>query len=83
MSAANPNPMEKPIVSVLVVANAGGGSPLPCGVLPCIIGVSLSQGYCLCSLLCFLDNRCFHRVSRVICRMGMVSMAGSGAVGTA
>jgi hypothetical protein len=32
MSAANPNPMEKSLVSVLVVANAGGGSPLPCGV---------------------------------------------------
>jgi hypothetical protein len=29
MSAANPNPMEKSMVSVLVVANAGGGSPLP------------------------------------------------------
>jgi hypothetical protein len=28
MSAANPNPMEKSMVSVLVVANAGGGSPL-------------------------------------------------------
>jgi hypothetical protein len=25
MSAANPNPMEKAMVSVLVVANAGGG----------------------------------------------------------
>jgi hypothetical protein len=33
MSAANPNPMEKSMVSVLVVANAGGGSPLLCGVL--------------------------------------------------
>jgi hypothetical protein len=33
MSAANPNPMEKSMVSVLVVANAGGWSPLPCGVL--------------------------------------------------
>jgi hypothetical protein len=33
MSAANPNPMEKSMVSVLVVANAGGGSPLPCGTL--------------------------------------------------
>jgi hypothetical protein len=33
MSAANPNPMEKSMVSMLVVANAGGGSPLPCGVL--------------------------------------------------
>jgi hypothetical protein len=32
MSAADPNPMEKSMVSVLVVANAGGGSPLPCGV---------------------------------------------------
>jgi hypothetical protein len=32
MSAGNPNPMEKSMVSVLVVANAGGGSPLPCGV---------------------------------------------------
>jgi hypothetical protein len=32
MSAANPNPMENSMVSVLVVANAGGGSPLPCGV---------------------------------------------------
>jgi hypothetical protein len=32
MSAANPNAMEKSMVSVLVVANAGGGSPLPCGV---------------------------------------------------
>jgi hypothetical protein len=31
MSAADPNPMEKSMVSVLVVANAGGGSPLPCG----------------------------------------------------
>jgi hypothetical protein len=30
MSAANPNPMEKSMVSVLVVANAGGGSPLGC-----------------------------------------------------
>jgi hypothetical protein len=33
MSAANPNPMEKSMVSVLVVANEGGGSPLPCGVI--------------------------------------------------
>jgi hypothetical protein len=33
MSAANPNPMVKSMVSVLVVANAGGGWPLPCGVL--------------------------------------------------
>jgi hypothetical protein len=32
MSAANPNPMEKSMVSMLVVANTGGGSPLPCGV---------------------------------------------------
>jgi hypothetical protein len=32
MSAANPNPMEKSMVSSLVVANAGGGSPLPYGV---------------------------------------------------
>jgi hypothetical protein len=31
MSAANPNPMEKSMVSVLVVANAGEGSPLLCG----------------------------------------------------
>jgi hypothetical protein len=30
MSAANPNPMEKSMVSVLVVANAWGGSPLLC-----------------------------------------------------
>jgi hypothetical protein len=30
MSAANPNPMEKSMVSMLVVENAGGGSPLPC-----------------------------------------------------
>jgi hypothetical protein len=33
MSAANPNPMEKPMVLVLVVANAGGGLPLLYGVL--------------------------------------------------
>jgi hypothetical protein len=33
MSAANPNPMEISMVSVLVVANAGGGSPLLCGVV--------------------------------------------------
>jgi hypothetical protein len=32
MSAANPNPMEKSMVPVLVVANAGGGSSLLCGV---------------------------------------------------
>jgi hypothetical protein len=32
MNAANPNPMEKSMVSVLVVANAGGGLPLPCGI---------------------------------------------------
>jgi hypothetical protein len=32
MSAANPNPIEKSMVSMLVVANAGGGSPLPCCV---------------------------------------------------
>jgi hypothetical protein len=32
MSAANPNSMEKSMVSVLVVANTAGGSPLPCGV---------------------------------------------------
>jgi hypothetical protein len=32
MSAANPNPMAKSMVSVLVVANTGGGSPLLCGV---------------------------------------------------
>jgi hypothetical protein len=31
MSAANPSSMEKSMVSLLVVANAGGGSPLPCG----------------------------------------------------
>jgi hypothetical protein len=29
MSAANPNPMEKSMGLVLVVANARGGSPLP------------------------------------------------------
>jgi hypothetical protein len=35
MSAANPNSMEKSMVLVLVVANAGGGgSPLLCGVDP-------------------------------------------------
>jgi hypothetical protein len=33
MSAANPNPMEKSMVSVLVVANTGGGSLLPCGIV--------------------------------------------------
>jgi hypothetical protein len=32
MSAANPNTMEKSMVSVLVVANAGGGLLLLCGV---------------------------------------------------
>jgi hypothetical protein len=32
MSAANPNPMENSMISVLVVANTGGGSPLLCGV---------------------------------------------------
>jgi hypothetical protein len=32
MSAANLTPMERSMVSVLVVANAGGGSPLLCGV---------------------------------------------------
>jgi hypothetical protein len=32
MSAVNPNAMQKSIVSVLVVANAGGGSPLLCGM---------------------------------------------------
>jgi hypothetical protein len=31
MSAANPNPMEKSIVSVLVVANAGGGVAVAVG----------------------------------------------------
>jgi hypothetical protein len=25
MSAANPNPMEKAVVSLLIIANAGGG----------------------------------------------------------
>jgi hypothetical protein len=45
MSAANPNPMEKSMVSVLVVANAGGGSPLPCGVfLRCL---DASEGDCI------------------------------------
>jgi hypothetical protein len=43
MSAANPNPMEKSMVSVLVVANVGGGSLLLYGVffyvLDLIIGV--------------------------------------------
>jgi hypothetical protein len=34
MSTANPNPMEKSMVSVLVVENAGGGSPLLYGVPP-------------------------------------------------
>jgi hypothetical protein len=33
MSAVNPNPIEKSMVSVLVVANAGGGLPLLCGIL--------------------------------------------------
>jgi hypothetical protein len=37
MSAANPNPMEESMVSVLVVANAGGGSPLLCGVCNCLL----------------------------------------------
>jgi hypothetical protein len=32
MSAANPNPMEDSMVSVLVVANAVGGLLLLCGV---------------------------------------------------
>jgi hypothetical protein len=32
MSAVNLNPMEKSMVLLLVVANAGGGSPLLCGV---------------------------------------------------
>jgi hypothetical protein len=32
MSAANPNLMETSMVSVLVVANTGGGLLLPCGV---------------------------------------------------
>jgi hypothetical protein len=31
MSAANPNPMEKSMVSVLVVANAGGGVAIAVG----------------------------------------------------
>jgi hypothetical protein len=29
MSAVNPNPMEKSMVSALIVENAGGGLPLP------------------------------------------------------
>jgi hypothetical protein len=36
MIAANPNPMEKPMVSVLVVANAGGGGRHCCVV--CSLG---------------------------------------------
>jgi hypothetical protein len=32
MSAANPNPMEKSMLSVLVVANAGGGGHRCCVV---------------------------------------------------
>jgi hypothetical protein len=39
MSAANPNPMEKSMVSVLVVANVGGGSPLLCN---CVVVVGAS-----------------------------------------
>jgi hypothetical protein len=41
MSAANPNPMEKSMVSVLVVANAGGGSPLLCGVALVLVVMEL------------------------------------------
>jgi succinate-acetate transporter protein len=48
-----------------------------------VIGVCLSWGCHLCSLLCFLDNCYFHRASRIIRCIGIVSMAGSGAVGTA
>jgi hypothetical protein len=47
-----------------------------------IVGVCLSWGCRLCLLPCFLDNRCFHRASRVICHMGMVSVAGGRAVST-
>jgi hypothetical protein len=39
MRAANPDPMEKPMVSLLVVANTGGGSPLLCGVLVGVVFV--------------------------------------------
>jgi hypothetical protein len=47
-----------------------------------VIGVCLSWGYHLCSLPCFLDNHCFHRASRVLCHMGIVSIASIRAVGT-
>jgi hypothetical protein len=40
MSAANPNPMEKSMVSVLVVANAGGGRRC-CVVFVCLFVYSL------------------------------------------
>jgi hypothetical protein len=49
MSAANPYPMENSMVPVLVVANAGGGSLLLCGVYFCYrskyarIGVVVKQ----------------------------------------
>jgi hypothetical protein len=39
MSAANPNLMETSMVSLLVVANSGGGLLLPCGVSQVYRGV--------------------------------------------
>jgi hypothetical protein len=45
MSAANPNSMEKSMVSVLVVANAGGGSPLPCVICKGIVREWQSRTY--------------------------------------
>jgi hypothetical protein len=47
-----------------------------------VIGICLSWGCYLYLLLCFLDNCYVYRVSRVICCMGMVSMAGGRAVST-
>jgi hypothetical protein len=41
MSAANPNPMEKSMVSLLVVANAGGGVA-PC----CVVCLFLRLALC-------------------------------------
>jgi hypothetical protein len=44
MSAASLNPMEKSMVSVLVVANTGGGSPLLYGIILVIEGARVKEG---------------------------------------
>jgi hypothetical protein len=56
MSAANPNPMEKSMVSVLVIANTGGGCRC------CVCPIPLCEQINNCEVMYYKNQQCLYNI---------------------